>query len=167
MLLCLTGSFTSQTEFRGWALRVKPDGELIPTCSGIRSPGGIGFDADGEVYYTDNQGPWRGPNNLGHLVPGSFQGHPGGNKWYEKAPNMGPRPVDPIPEAFQNGRKRGAKGPHIDPDRIEFERKRIKELVPPAVCLVYGKIGNSSSFIACDLSGGKFGPFQKQLFVGD
>ena len=32
-----------------------------------------GFDADGEVYYTDNQGPWRGANNLGHLVPGSFQ----------------------------------------------------------------------------------------------
>ncbi len=167
VLLCLTGSFTSQTEFRGWAMRVKPDGSLVPTCSGIRSPGGIGFDADGEVYYTDNQGPWRGPNNLGHLVPGSFQGHPGGNKWYEKAPNMGRRPVDPIPEAFQNGRKRGDHAPHTDPDRIEFERKRIKELVPPAVCLVYGKIGNSSSFIVCDLSGGKFGPFEKQLFVAD
>jgi len=167
VLLCLTGSFSSAAEFRGWALRVKPDGTTIPTCSGIRSPGGIGFDADGEVYYTDNQGPWRGANNLGHLVPGSFQGHPGGNKWYEKAPNMGPRPVDPIPEAFQGARKRGDKTPHVDPDRLEAERKRIKQLVPPAVYMVYGKIGNSSSFIVCDLSGGKFGPFAKQLFVAD
>ena len=47
------------------------------------------------------------------------------------------------------------------------ERERIKELVPPAVYMVHGKIGNSSSFIVCDLSGGKFGPFQKQLFVAD
>ncbi len=150
ILLCLTGSFSSQAEFRGWALRLMPDGTTVPTCSGIRSPGGIGFDADGEVYYTDNQGPWRGADNLQHLVPGSFQGHPGGNHWYSIAPNMGPRPVDPN-----------------SPSRLETERARIKEFVPPACYLVYGKIGNSSSFIACDLSNGKWGPFQKQLFVGD
>jgi hypothetical protein len=47
------------------------------------------------------------------------------------------------------------------------ERARVKELVPPAVYMVHGKIGNSSSFIACDLSGGKFGPFPKQIFIGD
>jgi glucose/arabinose dehydrogenase len=77
---CLTGSFSSKTAFRGWALRIQPDGKMVPTCSGIRSPGGIGFDADGEVYYTDNQGPWHGSCTLQHLVPGSFQGHPGGNR---------------------------------------------------------------------------------------
>ncbi len=148
--LCLTGSFDSNTDFRGWAMRVKPDGTLVPTCSGIRSPGGIGFDADGEVYYTDNQGPWHGSCTLQHLVPGSFQGHPGGNKWYDKAPNMGPRPVEPN-----------------DKSRMVTERARIKELVPPAVYLVHGKIGNSSSFIICDQSDGKFGPFQNQLFVAD
>jgi hypothetical protein len=49
------------------------------------------------------------------------------------------------------------------------ERGRIKELVPPAIYMVHGpgKIGNSSSAIVCDLSKGKFGPFQKQLFVTD
>ena len=165
--LCLTGSFNSNAAFRGWALRIKPDGTMVPTCSGIRSPGGIGFDADGEVYYTDNQGPWHGACTLQHLVPGSFQGHPGGNVWYEKAPNMGPRPIDPIPEAFQGDRKRGDKTPRLDPDRMVKERERIKQLVPPAVYMVHGKIGNSSSFIVCDTSGGKFGPFQKQLFVAD
>ncbi|MES2569983.1 MAG: hypothetical protein V4710_07995, partial [Verrucomicrobiota bacterium] len=76
--LCLTGSFSSSIDFRGWALRIKPDGTMVPTCSGVRSPGGIGFDAGGEVYYTDNQGPWHGASTLQHLVPGSFQGHPGG-----------------------------------------------------------------------------------------
>ena len=166
VVLCLTGSFSSQTDFRGWALRIKPDGTMVPTCSGIRSPGGIGFDADGEVYYTDNQGPWHGACTLQHLIPGTFQGHPGGNIWYDKAPNMGPRPIDPIPEAFSRNRKKG-EAPTGDPDRMVKERERIKELVPPAVYMVHGKIGNSSSFIVCDTSAGKFGPFQKQLFVAD
>lgn len=165
--LCLTGSFSSQAEFRGWAVRVKPDGKMEPVCSGIRSPGGVGFDAEGEAYYCDNQGPWHGSCTLQHLVPGSFQGHPAGNIWYDKAPNMGPRPIDPIPGAFQGDRKRGDKTPHVDPGRMAAERKRIKELLPPAVCLVHGKIGNSASGIVCDLSGGKFGPFEKQLFVCD
>ncbi len=148
--LCLTGSSSSEAPFRGWALRVKPDGTMVPTCSGIRSPGGIGFDADGEVYYTDNQGPWHGACTLQHLIPGTFQGHPGGFKWYDKAPNMGPRPVEPNDKSY-----------------MVKERARIKELIPPAVYMVHGKIGNSSSFIVCDLSGGKFGPFQKQLFIAD
>ena len=165
--LCLTGSFSSKVPFRGWALRVKPDGKLEPTCSGIRSPGGLGFDAEGAVYMTDNQGPWRGSSTLQHLVPGSFQGHPGGNEWYAQAPNMGPRPVDPIPEAFKGELKRGEERVGGDPGRMVKERQRIKELLPPAVYLVHGKIGNSPTFIVCDESGGKFGPFEKQLFVGD
>jgi hypothetical protein len=140
---------------------------MVPTCSGIRSPGGLGFDADCEVYMTDNQGPWHGACTLQHLIPGTFQGHPAGNIWYDKAPNMGPRPVDPIPEAFQGERKRGSENPKGDPDRMVAERKRIKELVPPAVYMVHGKIGNSSSFVVCDTSAGKFGPFQNQLFVAD
>lgn len=148
--LCLTGSFSSEIDFRGWAIRVKPDGTFVPTCSGVRSPAGIGFDADGEVYYADNQGPWHGSSTVQHLIPGTFQGHPGGNRWYEKAPNMGPRPVEPN-----------------DKSRMVTERERVKELVPPAVYMVHGKIGNSTSFITCDLSNGKFGPFSKQLFVAD
>lgn len=165
--LCLTGSFSSQVPFRGWALRVKPDGTMVPTCSGIRSPGGMGFDADGEVYYCDNQGPWHGSCTLQHLVPGSFQGHPGGNVWYDLAKNMGPRPVDPIPEAFQGERKRNEARPGGDPDRMVQERQRIQQLLPPALYLVHGKIGNSATAIICDLSGGKFGPFSKQLFIAD
>lgn len=165
--LCLTGSFTSAAPWRGWVLRVRPDGSLLPTCGGIRSPGGLGQDAEGHMYMTDNQGPWRGSSTLQHLVPGSFQGHPGGNAWYEQAPNMGPRPKDPPPEAFLEGRKRGQPRPGGDPVRMVEQRAQIKELLPPAVYLVHGKIGNSPTFIVCDESGGKFGPFQNQLFIAD
>ncbi len=94
--LCLTGSFSSETNFRGWALRITPEGKMIPTCSGVRSPGGIGFDAEGTAYFTDNQGPWRGACTVQPLSPGTFVGHPGGNKWYSPwRPNMGPRRTRP------------------------------------------------------------------------
>src|SRR5581483_1215807 len=56
--LCLTGSFNSNSKFRGWAGKVTPDGKFIPTTSGVRSPGGVGFNGEGDVFYTDNQGPW-------------------------------------------------------------------------------------------------------------
>ena len=165
--LCLTGSFSSVTPFRGWALRIKPDGTMVPTCSGIRSPGGLGFDAEGEVYYADNQGPWHGSCTLQHLVPGSFQGHPGGNEWYALAPNMGPRPINPSPENYQGDNKRREAREGGDPGRMVKERERIKQLLPPAVYLVHGKIGNSASAIICDTSAGKFGPFMNQLFIAD
>ena len=49
---------------------------------------------------------------------------------------MGPRQIDPIPEAFQSGKKKdGEKA--ADPDRMVIERKSIKELVPPVVYMVH------------------------------
>jgi hypothetical protein len=77
-------------------------------------------------------------------------GHPGGNKWYELAENMGPRPQSP-----RSG------------SRIATEWEKIPELVPPAVAFPYNKMGQSASGIQNDYTAGKFGPFQNQLFVGD
>ena len=85
IVLCLTGSFSSQIDYRGWCVRVTKDGELIPTSSGIRSPGGIGLNHLGEAFYADNQGPWNGSSSLKPLSHGSFQGHPGGFRWYDTA----------------------------------------------------------------------------------
>lgn len=150
VVLCLTGSFSSEIDFRGWCLRITPDGKAIPTCSGIRSPGGIGTNYLGDMFYTDNQGPWNGSCGLKHLKPGSFMGHPGGNKWYPLAPNLGARPVDPVSNS-----------------RWHIEAKRIPEYMPAAVIFPYNKMGQSASGIANDGSGGKFGPFANQLFVGD
>ncbi|MEX2186339.1 MAG: hypothetical protein WD875_06080 [Pirellulales bacterium] len=153
VVLCLTGSFTSDVPFRGWCMRITPQGEVIPTCSGIRSPGGIAMNAEGDMFYTDNQGPWNGTCGLKFLKPGGFMGHPGGNRWYDEpraAAAMGPRPVEPKTNS-----------------RIAVEEKRVAQLVSTAVMFPYNSMGQSASGIACDLSGGKFGPFGKQLFVGD
>ncbi|MFO0867638.1 MAG: hypothetical protein U0935_01700 [Pirellulales bacterium] len=150
VVLCLTGSFNSDVKFRGWCLRISPDGKVTPTASGIRSPGGIGSNAVGDMFYTDNQGPWNGTCSLKHLAPGFFVGHPAGNRWYDLAPELGPKPQEP-----QSG------------GRLLAEAARIPELVPPAVYFPYQKMGQSASGIACDVTRGRFGPFAGQLFVGD
>ncbi len=147
---CLTGSFNSDVLYRGWCLRITPDGKVIPTCSGIRSPGGMAMNADGDMFYTDNQGPWNGTCALKALIPGKFVGHPGGFKWYEKAQaTMGPQPK--LPQ---------------DDSRFVIEADKIPEYEPPAVLFPYNKMGQSAAGIACDLNG-KFGIFKNQLFVGD
>src|SRR5262245_21648312 len=150
--LCLTGSFTSEAKFRGWAGKITPDGKFVPTTSGVRSPGGIGFNATGDVFYTDNQGPWDGACGLKHIVPGGFVGHPESLKWYkeQEAQYLAPAPAAP---------KSGS--------RIMTEAKRIPQLIPTSVIFPYAKMGNSASGIECDQTGGKFGPFADQLFVAD
>src|SRR4051794_36739709 len=152
--LCLTGSFNSNSKFRGWAGKVTKDGKFVPTTSGVRSPGGVGFNAEGDVFYTDNQGPWNGACGLKHLPIGGFVGHPDSFRWYKEkeAKYLGKAPE--IPHS-------GGKTRMID------EAKRIPHLMPTCVQFPYGKMGQSASGIDCDLSGGKFGPFEKQLFVGD
>lgn len=151
VVLCLTGSFGSDALYRGWAVRATPEGKTVPTTSGIRSPGGIGMNAAGDMFYTDNQGPWNGTCALKHLSPGKFVGHPGGFKWYEQASAaMGPKPNEPK-----------------DGSRFVVEADRIPEYEPPAVLFPYGKMGQSAAGIACDTSMGKFGPFENQIFVGD
>jgi len=157
--LTLTGSFTSDAPLRGWALRISADGRtVIPTCSGLRSPGGLGMNAAGAMFYTENQGPWNGACSLKHLEPGTFVGHPGGLKWYDRAKQfngdaaglLGDRPRDP-----ESG------------SRMAAEVGKIPRLRAPAVYLPYPKMGQSASGITCDTTGGAFGPFRDQLFVGD
>ncbi|MEL6895844.1 MAG: hypothetical protein AAFP90_07070, partial [Planctomycetota bacterium] len=151
LTLCLTGSFSSGVPYRGWCVRVTPKGETVPTTSGVRSPGGVGMNAAGDVFYTDNQGPWNGTCGLKHLVPGSFVGHPGGFKWYDMAePILGKAPALPN-----------------DNSRMMKEADRISQLEPTAVMFPYNKMGKSASGITCDRSAGKFGPFADQLFVAD
>jgi glucose/arabinose dehydrogenase len=150
--LCLTGSFNSSSKFRGWAMKLTKESKLVPWCSGVRSPGGVGFDAEGNVFYTDNQGPWNGACGLKQIVKGGFVGHPDSFRWYKEpeAKYLGKAPAVP---------KSGS--------RIMTEAKKIPQLVPTSVIFPYGKMGQSAAGFDCDLSGGKFGPFEKQLFVGD
>lgn len=151
VVLCLTGSFDSKTLYRGWCVRVKPDGTTEPTTSGIRSPGGIGMNAAGDVFFTDNQGPWNGTCHLKHLIPGKFVGHPGGFKWYEQAePFIGKQPREPESNT-----------------RAMQQADLIPEFEVPVIMFPYDKMGKSASGVTCDTTDGKFGPFKNQLFVSD
>lgn len=149
---CLSASYTSDNPFRGWYQRVSADGTTTPMGSGIRSPGGVGMNADGVMFYTESQGPWNGANSLRPLVPGGFMGHPTSFGWYELAPELGPPPAQPT--GGRVGRR------HVDAERIP-------ELVMPAVVFPYKKMGQSASAVVCDLSDGGFGPFSEQIFVTD
>jgi hypothetical protein len=146
--LCLTGSYTAEAPWRGWCVRVTPDGKMNPTCSGIRSPGGIGFNAEGDAFYTDNQGVWNGSSSLKWLKPGSFQGNPTANKFHTLAKLPAPPDV-------------------ADKSRILAERTKFPDFIPPAVIFPHGKVGQSPTGLVCDQSGGKFGPWSKQLYVGE
>ncbi len=148
--LGLSESYHSKALFRGWALKISPDGKTTPLCSGMRSPLGVGENESGEMFYVESQGPWNGSCSLKHLKPGGFMGHPISFNWYPHAPEMVSVPVMPN-----------------SPSRMETERKRVKELVPYAVVFPYKKMGRSISAFEVCRARGKFGPFDDQIFVGD
>jgi hypothetical protein len=148
--LGLSSSYESHNLFRGWAVKVTPDGRMIPVCSGLRSPGGVGTNAQGAMFVIESQGPWNGCCSLKHLKEGAFLGHPASYNWYPYAP--------------------GLKAPALEPNsdsRMGVEKRRVRELVPPAVKFPYIKMGRSISGFRVDTTGGKFGPFAGQLFLGD
>ncbi len=148
--LGLSSSYESHNLFRGWAVKVTPTGKMIPVCSGLRSPGGVGANAQGAMFAIESQGPWNGCCSLKHLKPGGFVGHPVSYNWYQFAPDM----------------KEPAVKPNSD-SRMGIEKKRVKELVPPAIMFPYIKMGRSISGFRVDTTAGKFGPFANQLFLGD
>jgi len=148
--LGLSGSYESHNLFRGWAVKVTPDGKMIPICSGLRSPGGVGANAEGAMFVIESQGPWNGCCSLKFLKEGGFLGHPASYNWYPYVPGM----------------KAPANEPNSD-SRMAVEKRRVPELVPPAVRFPYIKMGRSISGFRLNKTGGKFGPFDNQFFLGD
>jgi len=150
VVLGLTGSYHSRQIFRGWCVKVTPNGKMIPVCSGLRSPAGVGPNAEGVMFCVESQGPWNGACSLKHLKQGGFLGHPASYNWYPFAKNMDAPSAEPQTNS-----------------RVVIERKRVKELVPPAVIFPYIKMGRSISGFRVNNTQGKFGPFDDQIFVGD
>lgn len=136
--------------WRGFALRISPEGVMRPVACGLRSPAGIEASPEGEMFFTDNQGEWCGAGKLSHIEPGDFHGHPWGlfscddPRWTFGHPGMPPDGV-PMP--------------------------RVAETVPsfklPAVWFPYDEMGRSPAGFVWDRSEGRFGPFAGQVFVGD
>ncbi|MCC6509925.1 MAG: hypothetical protein IT423_12530, partial [Pirellulaceae bacterium] len=103
-----------QGRWRGWGMKVNSSGELIPVCAGMRSPSGLGANAAGDMFYTDQQGNWVGTNSLHHMRPGIFTHHP---------------------EALASQNVPGApvRGVRSVPDGLPFPEalKRFPQMVPP------------------------------------
>lgn len=148
--LGLSNSYHSRALFRGWAMKITPKGKTIPIASGLRSPGGIGFNEQGALFYIESQGPWNSSCSLKAISPGDFMGHPASFNWYPFARDMGAAPKTP-----ESG------------TRIITERKKVKQLVPYAVIFPYIRMGRSITGFTIDRTKGKFGPFEGQIFLGD
>lgn len=164
----------SRVPFRGWTMKIHPDGTLEPWATGMRSPCGPGM-IDGELFYTDNQGDWQGSGGVFHVTKGSFTGHPAGLRWT----NLPGSPVKLTTEqlyAKVDPRQFKREGAYVKPENIMDEKDpamffQLKEFFPetrlPAVWLPHGMLGISNSEIITDDTKGKFGPFAGQVFVGD
>lgn len=128
---------------RGWSFQVTPTGELTWWSSGLRAPNGLGFNAAGALFATDNQGDWVGTSAMHHIERGDFHGHPSSYQW------------DPLRTLDLN----------LPLEQLAVELDKIRK--PPAIQFPHGILGNSPSQPVLAPADGGFGPFAGQLFVGD
>ncbi|MFT4032526.1 MAG: hypothetical protein QM669_08900 [Siphonobacter sp.] len=165
----------SRVPYRGWIMKIYPDGKMEPWATGMRSPCGLGM-INGELFYTDNQGDWMGSGGVWHVKKGAFVGHPAGLRWT----NLPNSPVKLSQEEFfktyDERRRRDANNRAIKPENDATEKtplllyeakKKFPEIQLPAVWLPHGVLGISNSEIISDDTHGAFGPFAGQLLVGD
>lgn len=131
----------SVVPYRGWIMKLTSDGKFLPYAMGFRSPNGLGFDQQGDLLVTDNQGDWVGTSKLYHVQEGNFYGHPGSLIW-RKGWNKG----NPF---------------NLSVQALDSLRTEAAVLFPQDI------IANSPTQPLCDITNGKFGPFRGQLFVGE
>ena len=60
---------------RGRVVKIaRQDGTFSIVASGLRTPNGIGFGVDQEIFIADNQGDWLPSSKIVHLQPGAWYG---------------------------------------------------------------------------------------------
>lgn len=150
--LAWVGHGASLARWRGWAVELTSDGELTPIATGMRSPAGFGYNLDGDLFYAENQGDWVGSGFIAHVEAGDFLGNPEGLRWTSE-------PGSPLTLRLEDVPNTG------EPKHVVAQR--VAGLKPPAVWFPHGIMGISTSDILVDSTGGAFGPFEGQLFVGD
>ena len=134
-------------QWKGWILRIDEHGEATPYASGFRMHNGLGLSPDGTLFATDNQGDWRGTSPLYLIEEGNFYGHPSSLVWDEDFTETVSK--NPLQYYIDN------------PEAYERDRTRA------AVELPQGFMCNSPSQPLFDTTGGQFGPFAGQVFIGD
>lgn len=134
------GRMYSVVPYRGWVMKVTPEGETIPWASGLRSPNGLELDDAGNLFVPDNQGDWLGTNKLYHIQKGNFYGHPSSLVWLKDF-DMDPLTL-PVPALNLMRTKAAVQFPH-------------------------NFFVNSPTQPLIDRTDGKFGPFSGQMLLGE
>ncbi len=157
MLLTLNLSWidhgASLSKWRGWLIEITPEGEMTPIATGLRSPSGFQINSDDEVFYTENQGDWVGSGRMTHLEKGDFAGNPEGLVWSGE-------PNSPLTLKMEDIERESGLS-------LYEYAKKVPALKAPAIWFPHTILGIATSDLIYDTSGGKFGPFEGQLFVGD
>ena len=144
------GSKPQDNAWRGWSLRVAPDGQWEPVSYGFRSPSGLGMNPQGDIFTTDQQGNWFPTCPLIHIQSGAFHGHADALV-HGKGTPYEPRVSQPLPTGLT----------------VAEAAKRIPAYQLPAVWFPYRSMGMSSTDILWGDETGRFGPFDGQAFVGE
>lgn len=139
-----------EKDWRGYSLRIAPSGEWKPVSGGMRSPSGIGINAAGDVFYSEQQGNWNCAGGIHHIRPGVFHGH-----------------ADSFASSGLPGAPFARPVEHVQRVPVAEAARRMPIYKPAAVWLPYRKMGMSCTDITLDDTGGKFGPFAGQFFVGE
>jgi hypothetical protein len=136
--------------WHGWAVIADGKGGVTPMAAGLRSPCGLGTNLEGDMFVTDQQGTWVAATPVHHLRKGVFY------------TNQEALPTLELPESPVK-----LDGP-LPKDCTYAEAVRAAPLMAPAaVWLPYNKMGRSGTDIQVIDQGGKFGPFDGQLLVGE
>ena len=145
------GRGASLSKWSGWMLEISEEGDLTPFATGMRSPAGLGFNAAGDIFYTENQGDWVGSGRMTHVEKGDFVGHPEGLKWSaEEGSSLTLKMEDVV----------------IKEETTLYDyAQTTTELKPPSIWFPHTLMGISTSDIA--VVPDNWGPFTGQLLVGD
>ncbi|MEN8783131.1 MAG: PQQ-dependent sugar dehydrogenase [Akkermansiaceae bacterium] len=134
------GRMHASTPYRGCVMKLTKDGKTVPWSYGHRTPNGLGFDLEGNLFVTDNQGDWVGSSKLFHVKKGLFYGHAASLTW-----------------------KPGFEGAPLDADPRELAKMRTRA----AVVFPHGSMANSPTQVLAISPEANFGPFTGQLLVGE
>jgi hypothetical protein len=135
------GNMSYNAPWRGWVYRSDRPGHFQPLASGFRSPCGIGMSPQDELFITDNQGDWVADCCMYYIREGNFYGHPASL-----------------------------------PGRPDFTKEKVSSMTAkdfakirtlPAIWFPREEIANTPGSPVWDTTGGKFGPFENQIFIGD
>ncbi|MBA4066623.1 MAG: hypothetical protein C0501_23545 [Isosphaera sp.] len=164
------GGDQAKAPWRGWCVKVDPKtGGMEPWAYGLRSPNGVNFSPDGDLFYCDNQGEWVATNKMQHIRKGRFYGHQAPLRWVKDSPFAGSVSDQVASGMWYDGtvpgqRKWNGVGRFV---RWAAPAPAYPDVDPPCVWFPYGRMGKSASEPVWDTTGGKFGPFAGQAFVGD